>query len=132
MKWRFENGQPIYLQIVSQMKMAMIRGQYSPGSRIPSVRDLAVEAGVNPNTVQRALSILESEQLIVTQRTSGKSVTEDAERILALRSSYCHEIVHDCITRLEAIGLTQDEIAESIATYIRKGKDTSNEQNYLP
>ncbi len=132
MKWHFENGQPIYLQIVSQMKMAVIRGQYPPGSRIPSVRDLAMEAGVNPNTVQRALSVLEDEQLIVTQRTAGKSITEDNERILALRRSTSKEILDECITRLEAIGLTHDEIAASISAYIKNGKDTTNEQNHLP
>ena len=79
MKWEFKNGIPIYLQIIGQIKRQIVSGELAPGSRIPAVRDLAKEAGVNPNTMQRALTQLEQEGLLYTQRTSGRFVTQEEE-----------------------------------------------------
>ena len=79
MKWEFKNGIPIYLQIIDQIKRQIVSGELAPGSRIPAVRDLAKEAGVNPNTMQRALTQLEQEGLLYTQRTSGRFVTQEEE-----------------------------------------------------
>ena len=76
MTWKFEGNSPIYLQIIERLETAIAAGTYPPGSKMPSVRDLALEAGVNPNTVQRAFAELEREGLVLTQPTAGRTVTE--------------------------------------------------------
>ena len=78
MPWSFQADTPIYTQLVARLQEQIVSGAYPPGSKLPSVRDLAADAGVNPNTVQRAFAELERLGLIYTQRTSGKFVTEDA------------------------------------------------------
>ena len=78
MPWSFQADTPIYTQLVARLQEQIVSGAYPPGRKLPSVRDLAADAGVNPNTVQRAFAELERLGLIYTQRTSGKFVTEDA------------------------------------------------------
>ena len=81
MNWNIRNDAPVYTQLVDQIARAIILGQFPPGSKLPSVRDFASDAGVNPNTMQRALAELERLELIRTQRTAGRTVTEDLARI---------------------------------------------------
>ena len=81
MAWKLDNDRPIYAQIVEKIKLRIISGFYQPGSKLPSVRDLALEAGVNPNTMQKAFAELENSGLLITMRTSGRMVTEDEETI---------------------------------------------------
>ena len=90
MAWKFNDGAPIYLQIVNTLKRNIASGAYPPGSRLPSVRDLALEAGVNPNTMQRALSELE------------------------LRKSMSEEIVSEFIARLRGIGMSDEQILDTV------------------
>lgn len=80
MSWEFQDHLPIYAQLMDTLKRRIITGRYLPGEKLPSVRELAAEAGINPNTVQRAFSELEREGLIYTQRATGKYVTENARR----------------------------------------------------
>ena len=77
MQWQFSNDAPIYTQLIQQVKVGIVTGAFPPGERLPSVRDLATEAGVNPNTMQRALAELERDGLVYSQRTAGRFVTED-------------------------------------------------------
>ena len=77
MKWQFSNDAPIYSQLIHQIQVGIVSGAFPPGQRLPSVRDLATEAGVNPNTMQRALAELERDGLVYSQRTAGRFVTED-------------------------------------------------------
>ena len=77
MEWNIQGDRPIYTQLVEQVTLAIVSGDYAPGERLPSVRDLAVQAEVNPNTMQRALSQLEEQGLLYTQRTAGRFVTQD-------------------------------------------------------
>ena len=79
MKWQFSNDAPIYSQLIEQIKVGIVSGAFPPGERLPSVRDLATEAGVNPNTMQRALAELERDGLVYSQRTAGRFVTEDQD-----------------------------------------------------
>ena len=79
MAWKLDNDRPIYAQIVEKIKLRIISGFYQPGSKLPSVRDLALEAGVNPNTMQKAFAELENSGLLITMRTSGRMVTEDED-----------------------------------------------------
>ena len=87
MTWNFNDNAPIYLQIVHSLQRGIAGGVYPPGSRLPSVRELALEAGVNPNTMQRALSELERTGLVCSQRTAGRFVTEDAAALTQLRNT---------------------------------------------
>ena len=79
MRWEFSNDAPIYTQLIQQIKVGIVAGVFPPGERLPSVRELATEAGVNPNTMQRALAELERDGLVYSQRTAGRFVTEDKE-----------------------------------------------------
>ena len=77
MNWNITAGRPVYVQLVEQLELALVAGEFPPGSRIPPVRELAADAGVNPNTMQRALQELESRGLLQAQRTAGRTVTAD-------------------------------------------------------
>ena len=81
MEWQFRNDSPIYTQLTQRLTQAIVAGEFRPGERLPSVRELAVEAGVNPNTVQRALADLERDGLVFSQRTAGRFVTGEVSRI---------------------------------------------------
>ena len=81
MKWYFSDSAPIYAQLIRQIKVGIVTGAFPPGERLPSVRDLATEAGVNPNTMQRAFAELERDGLVYSQRTAGRFVTEDRAMI---------------------------------------------------
>ena len=81
MEWSFRNDLPIYSQLIEQIRLAIVSGVFAPGMRLSSVRDMAAEAGVNPNTLQRALQELERQGLVYSQRTNGRFVTEDARVI---------------------------------------------------
>ena len=93
MTWVFENDQPIYTQLVDQFIVAIVSGELPPGARMPAVRELALEAGVNPNTMQRALQQLEREGLVYAQRSAGRFVTEDTAVIARVREALAAERV---------------------------------------
>ena len=80
MLWKFDSSAPIYSQLVRHIQEAIVSGEFTPGDRLPSVRDMAMEAGVNPNTMQRALTELERDGLVYSQRTAGRFVTENTHR----------------------------------------------------
>lgn len=76
MAWKFNNDAPIYSQIIEEIKLRIAQGKLKPGDKVPPVRDLALKAGVNPNTMQKALSELEREGVLYSQRTAGRFVAE--------------------------------------------------------
>ena len=104
MDWTFRTDAPIYTQLYEKLTLAIVSGGYAPGERLPAVRELAVDAGVNPNTVQRALSELERDGLVYTQRTAGRFVTEDAERIGKERLRIAEERARDFLGAMEELG----------------------------
>ena len=114
MKWEIKEGIPIYTQLVQQMKSGIASGEYSPGSRMPSVRDLAMEAGVNPNTMQRALAELERNGLVFTERTSGRFITEDNKLLAGLRSDLAAEHIGGMFEQLRKLGMDDQEIVRSV------------------
>lgn len=114
MKWDFKNGEPIYQQIIRILRTRIASGGYSPGSRVPAVRELAMEAGVNPNTMQRALAELERDGLVETVRTTGKFVTQDQELISQVRSSLAADSIRALIGNLKSLGLTKDQILKEV------------------
>ena len=91
MTWIITADRPIYLQLVEQLELAIVAGEYRAGGKLPSVRELAAEAAVNPNTMQRAMQELEARGLINTQRTAGRTITEDETMIQALRQQKAQE-----------------------------------------
>ncbi len=108
MEFNFDNERPIYLQLVEKLKINIISGYYPPGSRLPSVRELALIAKVNPNTLQKALQELENEKLIYTERTNGKFVTNDNKIIAKLQKELAKEKVNRYITDMNNIGITYE------------------------
>lgn len=112
MQFRFSGGRPVYQQIVEQFRDAVLAGEYSPGERVPSVRELAAQARVNPNTMQRAMTLLEEEALLVCSSTAGRHVTRDEKVLAALRESAVSALVEDFKKKLEDLGVSPQEAAE--------------------
>ena len=110
MAWNLNSDRPIYAQILEVIQLRIIAGQYPPGEKIPSVRELAAEAGVNPNTMQKALSELEREGLVMALRTSGRIVTEDMEMINTTRNQLAREQVQEFVDKMEKLGFNKKEI----------------------
>ena len=105
----FTPDRPIYLQLQERLKQAIVSGRYNPGDKLPAVRDLAIEAAVNPNTVQRALTELEREGLVHAQRTSGRYVTEDIEVIERTKTDIALELLRVFLDQMAAIGYNAKE-----------------------
>ena len=114
---RFDTSRPIYAQIVERLKAKILAGVYPPGGHLDSVRDLAAAAGVNPNTMQRALAQLEAEGLVRTERTSGRFVTEDTDLIEQLRASAARNIAADFLEKMRSIGYTPQQAAELLRSW---------------
>lgn len=109
MNYNFDNNVPIYIQLVEELKINIISGNYELGSRIPSVRELAMEKKVNPNTMQKALTELENMGLIYTERTNGKYVTTDSELIESLKSEYASNLVSNYFDSMKRIGFSEKD-----------------------
>lgn len=114
MNINFDNNIPIYLQIVEFLKFYIISGKYNIGEKLPSVRDLAYEMKVNPNTMQKALSELEDLNLIYTERTNGKYVTQDKNIIDKYKKLYIEELTNKYVENMKNLGLTIEEIKGGI------------------
>lgn len=110
MAWKLDSDRPIYAQILEVMQLRIIAGQYRPGEKIPSVRELAAEAGVNPNTMQKALAELEKEGLVMAQRTSGRIVTENMDMISHTRNQLAREQMREFIDKMEKLGFNKKEV----------------------
>lgn len=110
MSWKLDSDRPIYSQLLEILLINIVSGTYPQGSKLPSVRDLAAMAGVNPNTMQRAFAELERKGLIRTERTLGRFVTEDDEMIKKAREEMAGEQLEIFITKMEQLGFTKSEI----------------------
>ena len=122
MSWEFDTTRPIYVQLVERIKLMIVTGELASGSKLKSVRDMAEEAGVNPNTMQRALAELEREALVYSQRTSGRFVTEDKELLAKMRDTFAEEKVKLFIESLMQLGYKQDEVMTLIQHYLGEMK----------
>lgn len=122
MNWNFVDGMPIYLQIIDELTIRIARRDYLPGEKLPSVREVAIEAGVNPNTVQRALTELERRGLVRTERTSGRFVTEDESVLKEMHNNLSSEYIAEMIQKLRNIGMSDKEIIEAVTGCLRKEK----------
>ena len=115
MQWQFSNDAPIYTQLIQQVKVGIVTGAFPPGERLPSGRDLATEAGVNPNTMQRALAELERDGLVYSQRTAGRFVTEDNTMINQAKRSLAERHVKTFLEAMLRLGFQKDEIIDLIS-----------------
>lgn len=120
MPWDLDNDRPIYLQLMERIQHDIISGVYRPGDKIPSVRDLALDAAVNPNTMQKALSELERSGLVYSQRTSGRFITEDTELIHRIKNDLATMQVREFIRKMRQIGLGDNEILQLINTIMKE------------
>ena len=114
MPWNLDNDRPIYLQLMERIQHDIISGVYQPGDKLPSVRDLAVEAAVNPNTMQKALSELERCGLVYSQRTSGRFITDDKEMIKEMRNELAQEHIRDFFGQMRKLGYSDEDTLEII------------------
>ncbi len=121
MPWNLDNDRPIYLQLMERIQHDIISGVYQPGDKLPSVRDLAVEAAVNPNTMQKALSELERCGLVYSQRTSGRFITDDKEMIKEMRNELAQEHIRDFFGQMRKLGYSDEDTLEIIRDTIKKG-----------
>lgn len=112
MNWKFAGDRPVYQQIMAAIRGSILKEELSPGSKVPSVRDLAAEAQVNPNTMQRALTELEREGLLVSGGTSGRTVTTNADILSAAKERILHELAQECAEKFMVFGITPTQAAE--------------------
>ena len=115
MGYNFSNDKPIFLQLADVIKSDIVSGKFKITEKLPSVRDFAFEFGVNPNTVQKALQILEDEGLIVTDRTNGKFVAGSTEKIEAQKSKTINQEIDLFIEKMKSLGLDLNEIKNLIS-----------------
>jgi DNA-binding transcriptional regulator YhcF (GntR family) len=117
-KFDFDSNRPIYIQLVEQLELYIISGKIPPGERLPSVRDLAIQAKVNPNTMQRALAELEDAKLIHTERTNGKFITENIKHIQKYREKFAKAKVKKFLTEMHELGIDEPTIQKIL---LKKG-----------
>ena len=120
MPWELKSDRAIYTQLIEQIELMIFSGIYPPGSKLPSVRDMAQDAAVNPNTMQRALARLEEDGLIITHRTSGRSITEDGNMIKKAKTRLAQQQVADFLEKMQKLGFDQKDVL-SILTDMLKG-----------
>ena len=111
MKWIITDDRPIWLQLYEQLSTGIVSGQYPSGSRLPAVRELAAEAGVNPNTMQRALAQLEERGLAVSCRTAGRLVTEDQQLLQETRRALAESHIRQYLAAMQTLGYEPAEAA---------------------
>ena len=110
MQWQLRGDRPIYQQLVEILTEQIVSGQLEAGGKVPAVRELAAQAGVNPNTMQRALADMEREGLMYTNRTSGRYVTEDKEMIAKIREQIASDRISEFLAGMSQLGFTEEEI----------------------
>ena len=120
MEFNFDNYQPIYKQLIEQIKIGILTGIYPCGEKLPSVRELALITKVNPNTIQRALTELEDNELIITKRTSGKFVTSNEKKITIMRNEQADKLIEKFLNDSKKLGIEYQEIIKMI---VKKGEN---------
>lgn len=120
MAWVLDDGRPIYAQLVEQLQLKIVSGVYPPGGKLPSVRELAAEAAVNPNTMQKAFAELEKSGLVITQGTNGRVVTENGERIQDNRKALAKRHGEAYFSGMERLGYTRSRAMEFLQDMTRE------------
>lgn len=114
MEFDVKGTRPIWQQLSDHLRECILTGVYGPGGKFPAVRELAVQCGVNPNTMQRAVAQLEAEGLVMTNRTAGRTVTEDAAALEGARRLFAAERVQEFLTGMQTLGYSPAEAMEML------------------
>ena len=120
MEWTFNEETPIYLQIVEQIKAQIATGRLKAGDKIPSVRELAVDAGVNPNTMQKALTELERMGLLYSARTSGRFVADDKQRTDSVHEELVEQYMRTFTENMSKVGYSPKEAEKLYSKYVSR------------
>lgn len=126
MQWELNSERPVYIQLIEQIQTGIISGYFKPGDKLPSVRDMAADATVNPNTMQKALADLERTGLIYTNRTSGRFITSDETMIKKLKGQSATELVQDFIERMKQLGFEPEETLDYVTELVKNKKKATN------
>ena len=110
MAWQFNSREPVFLQIANKLRVDILRGKYSPDEQFPSVRQLAFEAAVNPNTMQKALAFLEEEGILHSRGTIGRFVTSDESVLSSARESMKRDMIRSWVEESLAMGITKEDL----------------------
>lgn len=124
MQWQLRGDRPIYQQLVEILTEQIVSGQLAAGDKVPAVRELAAQAGVNPNTMQRALADMEREGLMYTNRTSGRYVTEDKEMIQKIREQIASDRIAEFLAGMSQLGFSEQEVYSLLEK--RQGEGNKN------
>ena len=122
MPWNLDDNRPIYLQLMERIQQDIISGVYGPGDKLPSVRELALEASVNPNTMQKALSELERSGLVHSQRTSGRYITSDEQMLKQLKHDLAFQHIQEFMEKMKQLGFAEAEIFQRLQEVISNTK----------
>ncbi|MEG0179682.1 MAG: GntR family transcriptional regulator [Oscillospiraceae bacterium] len=120
MAWGLNNDRPIYIQLVEMMEREIVSGHYALGAHLPSVRELALDAGVNPNTMQKAFAELEARGLVCTQRTAGRSITQDVEAVANIRKSLAAQETKCFLNNMLKLGFSADETLAVVSRTLKE------------
>ena len=121
MPWDLDNDRPIYLQLMERIQQDLVSGVDKAGDKLPSVRELAIDAAVNPNTMQKALSELERDGLVHSRRTSGRFITEDETMLKNLRDELASRHIQDFMEKMKQLGFQEKETLEKLQDIIKRG-----------
>ena len=127
MAWNLDSDRPIYAQLLERIQLQIVSGIYAPGDKLPSVRDLAAEASVNPNTMQKAFAELERSGLIETKRTSGRFVTEDKNMITQIRTQLAKEEINAFIAKMKELVFEKKDIITLLSAAAEEPENTRRE-----
>lgn len=115
---QFQASKPIYMQIVDKVKQQIIRGDLQAGSKLPSVREMAIQSGVNPNTIQRTYGELERMGMVLTKRGQGTFVTEEYDVIAALKRDMQDEVIQSFVSSMKDLGVHPEELIHKLEEYL--------------
>lgn len=126
MAWKFKNDRPIYAQILEHMEFDILSGKYSPGEKVPSVRELAADAAVNPNTMQRAMVELERRGLVYTERTNGRFITENMDMLQDVKKRIAEEYIGEFVDKMKKIGYSEEEVKNLMQNHMNYERNEKN------
>ena len=118
MSWTFDNSSPIYIQIMEQIKRMIARGELKPGERVPAVRDMALTAGVNPYTMQKALSELERAGILVSNSTAGRYVADLNDNNINLKNDAGYKLTKNYVEGMRELGFNDGELVDEVNKFI--------------
>ncbi|WBY64894.1 MAG: HTH gntR-type domain-containing protein [Thermocaproicibacter melissae] len=129
MSWDLKSDRPIYTQLIEQIQLMIVSGVYPAGAKLPSVREMAADAAVNPNTMQRALSQLEADGLLYSQRTSGRFVTEDVDKIMQIKNGLAVEVIHEFLRKMNQLGYDTQQTINLLSSIMKEEENLGEQQH---